>query len=92
MNGFDLATYSNLNDSILKTIVNIDAKYRVSSVKEFELKAGPSDHRMARNIRDLGLDRIKPFMVMTSDSFRSRLNRGEPVAKWKTMPLPYAEA
>jgi len=89
VSGFDLATYSNLNDSILKTIVNIDAKYRLSSAKDFELEAGPSNHRMARNIRDLGLDRVKPFMVMTSDSFRSRLNRGEPVVKWKTTPLPY---
>ena len=26
---------------------------------------------------------------MATDSFRSRLNRGEPVAKWKTPPLPY---
>lgn len=90
--GFDLATYSNLNDSILKTIVNVDTKYRLSSVKDFELKAGPSSHGMTSNIKDLGLDRIKPFMVMASDSFRSRLNRGEPVAKWKTPPLPYAEA
>ncbi|RPH52976.1 MAG: hypothetical protein EHM85_00380 [Desulfobacteraceae bacterium] len=91
VNGFDLATYSNLNDSILKTIVNIDAKYRLSSIKNFELVAGHSDHRMVRNIRDLELDRIKPFMVMGTDSFRSRLNRGEPVAKWKTPPLPYEE-
>jgi len=91
VSGFDLATYSNLDDSILKTIVNIDAKYRVSSAKDFELKAGPSNHRMAQNIRDLGLDRIKPFMVMSTDSFRSRLNRGEPVAEWKTPPLPYEQ-
>jgi hypothetical protein len=87
--GFDLATYSNLDDFILKTIVNVDAKYKLSSVKDFEFKRGPSNHGMARNIRDLGLDMIKPFMVMASDSFRSRLNRGEPVAKWKTPPLPY---
>ena len=92
VSGFDLATYSNLNDSILKTIVNIDAKYRLSSAKDFKLKAGPSNHRMVQNIRDLGLDRIKPFMVMATDSFRSRLNPGEPVAKWKTPLLPYAEA
>ncbi len=92
VSGFDLATYSNLNDSILKTIVNIDAKYRVSSAKDCELETGPSDHRMARNIRDLGLDRVKPFMVMATDLFRSRLNRGEPVAKWKTPPLPYEKA
>jgi hypothetical protein len=89
VSGFDLATYSNLNDSILKTIVNIDAKYKLSSVKNYEFKAGLSNHKMARNIRDLGLDRVKPFMVMATDSFRSKLNRGEPVAKWKTPPLPY---
>jgi len=89
--GFDLATYSNLDDSILKTIVNIDAKYRLSYVKNYELKAGPSNHRMVQNIMELGLDRKKPFIVMATDSFRSRLNRGEPDAKWKTPPLPYEE-
>lgn len=89
MRGFDLVTYSNLNDSIFKTVVNVDAKYKSYLNKPAVIKVGPARHRMADNLRDLGLDSTPPFVIQTTDVFRSRLNRGEPVAPWKTPPLPY---
>jgi hypothetical protein len=87
--GFDLVTYSNLNDWILKTVVNVDVKYKTYLNKPAEIKVGPAKHRMTDNLRDLGLDNTQPFVIQTTDSFRSRLNKGEPVAQWKTLPLPY---
>ncbi|MGD0354524.1 MAG: acetoacetate decarboxylase family protein [Dehalococcoidia bacterium] len=87
--GFDLATYSNLNDWILKTIVNVDVKYKTYLKKPAEIKVGPAKHRMTDNLRDLGLDKTQPFVIQTTDSFCSRLNKGEPVAQWRTPPLPY---
>ena len=87
--GFDLVTYSNLNDLILKTVVNVDVKYRTYLNSPAELKVGPAKHRMSDNLRDLGLDQIPPFVIQTTDVFRSRLNKGEPVAPWKTPTLPY---
>ncbi len=87
--GFDLVTYSNLHDSILKTVVNVDVKYKTYLNKPAEIKVGPAKHRMTDNLKDLGLDHIPPFVIQTTDSFRSRLNSGEPIAQWKTPPLPY---
>ncbi len=87
--GFDLVTYSNLNDWILKTVVNVDVKYKTYLNRPAEIKIGPAKHRMTDNLRDLGLNSAQPFVIQTTDAFRSRLNKGEPVTKWKTPPLPY---
>ena len=57
--------------------------------KSIEVKVGPSRHRMAENIRALGLDTAKPFVVMSSDYVQTRLNPGKPVANWKSPALPY---
>jgi hypothetical protein len=88
----DLVTYSNLNDSIWKTIIDVDAMYTLCSAKGVILKVGSSTHGMAKNVNDLGLADIKPFLIMSSDNFRSRLNPGRAIAPWKTPPLPYAPA
>ncbi len=85
----DLVTYSNLNDSIWKTIIHVDATYTLCTSRGLNLKGGNSLHRMAQNIRDLGLEGIRPFLIMSSDNFRSRLNPGMGVAPWKTPELPY---
>jgi hypothetical protein len=85
----DLVTYSNLNDSIWKTIIHVDAAYTLCTAKGVDLKVCHSPHRMAQNMRDLGFEGIRPFLVMSSDNFRSRLNPGRAVAPWKTPGLPY---
>lgn len=90
MRGFDLVTYSNLNDKILRTVINIEARYRMYTKRPVVIKVSPEHHRLADNFRDLGLDRTQPFMIFSTDAFHSRLNRGEPVAVWITPPLPYA--
>jgi len=89
MPAFDLVTYSNLNDSILKTIIDVDGNYKTCMNKGVTLKAGSSKHGMAKNVRDLGLENIQPFAIQTCDSYRTRLNAGKPISPWKTPPLPY---
>lgn len=89
LRGTDLVTYSNFKDSILKTIIDVDAVYETCLSRGVEVKVGKSSHRMAQNIWDLGLDEIQPFFIMASDNFRSRLNEGRAIAPWKTPPLPY---
>lgn len=44
------------------------------------LEVGRSHHRMARNLRDLGLDGASPLFVQQAVSFRPRLNRGVELA------------
>lgn len=89
LRGFDLVTYSNHGDAIWKTIIDVDAVSINCRGKGTEVKVGPSRHGMANNIRDLGLEDLQPFIIQGTDSFRSRLNAGTPVAPWKTPPLPY---
>jgi len=89
MTGFDLVTLSNLRGKIWKTITDTDVKYRTCLLKSVEVKVGKSDHGMARNIKALGLDTTRPFILQASDSFKSRLNHGKAVADYPTPPLPY---
>lgn len=89
LKGFDLVTYSNVHDEILKTTINVDAKYRAFLNKPAEIKIGPAKHRMTDNLRDLGIEGAQPFFTLSCDIFRSRLNKGEAVAPWKTPKMPY---
>jgi Acetoacetate decarboxylase (ADC) len=89
MTGTDLVTLTNHEDTILRTIVDVDAKFRMGMCKELRIDAGTTDHRFAQNVRDLGLDRLKPFSMQATESFRSRLNKGWPIAEQATPPPPY---
>ena len=85
----DLVTFSNLNDSIIKTIIDVDAVYTLGMGAGVTVRAGTGSHGMTKAVRGLGLAETRPFLIMSSDSFRSRLNPGRPVAPWKTPGLPY---
>ncbi len=89
MTGFSPATYSNFRDKVWKTIIDTEVKYKYCRVKDLEVKVGNSSHGMAKKIKAMGLDSVKPFMMQTTDSFKSRLNAGCPVADWPTPPLEY---
>ena len=85
----DLVTFSNLNDSIVKTIINVDATTTLCFSKGVKLKVGRTSHGMAANIQDLGLQDLQPAFIMSSDNYRTRLNQGSAIAPWKTPELPY---
>jgi len=42
------------------------------------LQVGQSRHRMADNLRELGLDGARPLAVSSTTRFQSRLNAGVP--------------
>jgi len=86
---FDLVSFNNYEDTIFRVVTEVDGKIRNCTCKWIEVKVGPSRHRMAENIRALGLDTGKPFSVMSSDYLQTRLNPGKPVADWKSPALPY---
>ena len=87
---FDLVSLNNYENTIFKVVTEVNGRMKNCLCKRVEVKAGPGNHRMAQNIRDLGLETAKPFAVMASDNLQSRLNPGRPVADWPTPPLPYA--
>jgi hypothetical protein len=77
--GFDLLLYSELEGRWLRTVVDVDSRFRTSLGRSLRLTVGPSKHRMADNLRALGLDGARPLLVQATDRFRSRLNLGDPV-------------
>lgn len=87
---FDLVSLNNYDDTIFRVVTEVDGKVKNCTCKRIEVKAGPTNHRMAQNIRDLGLEGLKPFAIMSSDNLQTRLNPGLPIAKYKTPPMPYA--
>jgi hypothetical protein len=86
---FDLAAFTNYEDSIFRVVTEVDGKIKNCTCKRLEVKVGRSSHRMAESIRALGLDKAKPLVVMSSDYVQTRLNPGKPVADWKSAALPY---
>ena len=88
--GFSPVSYSNFRGNLWPTIIDTDVKYKNCKVKNLTVKVGKSTHGMAKNIKTLGLDSTQPFMIQSTDNFRSRLNPGKPVADWPTPEMPYA--
>jgi hypothetical protein len=89
---FDLVTLNNYRDSIWKIIIDADAWYTNAKAKRLEVKIGPGDHRMARNLRNLGLADLKPFVIQSTDRLKTKLNAGMPIADWKSPEMPYRYA
>ncbi|MBN2158524.1 MAG: acetoacetate decarboxylase family protein [Spirochaetes bacterium] len=86
---FDLVTFNNYRDAIWKIIIDADAWYTNALPRHLEVEVGGGNHRMARNLRALGLAELRPFVIQSADRLRTRLNPGMPVASWNSPELPY---
>ena len=89
VDAFDLLLYSHLDDGLFKTRVDLACRLVTGHGRGAQLQVSASDHRMATNLRGLGLAGARPFLVQATDSFRSRLNSGVRIGTWRTPPLPY---
>lgn len=78
---FDLVLYSHKEGVMLKTVVDVDSRMTTALGKGLTLKVGPSEHRMAKNLRSLGLDGASPAAMQVTAKFRSRLHAGRPVSE-----------
>jgi hypothetical protein len=87
---FDFVSFNNYEDTIFKVITEVNGSMKNCLSKRVEVKAGPGNHRMTQNIRDLGLETATPLAIMSSDFLQTKLNPGKPVAAWKSPALPYA--
>jgi hypothetical protein len=74
--GIDLVLFSHLDGALLKTVVDVDAKFHTALGAGFTLSVGASKHRMAENLRALGLHGASPVGIQRTDAFRSRLHAG----------------
>lgn len=74
--GFDLCLYSLREGALLRTLIEVDSRLRTAWGRGFRLTVGNSTHRMAENLRALGLDGAAPLVVQNAAVFHSRLPAG----------------
>ncbi|TSD99714.1 hypothetical protein FOS14_10610 [Skermania sp. ID1734] len=71
-----LVLYSFNHGAMVRTNVDLRNGMQAHLPGGLKLRVGTSRHRMANNLRDLGLDGARPFAVASTDRFQSRLNAG----------------
>jgi hypothetical protein len=74
-----VVTYSHSQGNLLRATVNVRGRTNLRPGRGLQLRVGESTHRMARNLRDLGLDGARPVVVQDTHQFQSRLNAGVPI-------------
>ena len=79
LTGVDLVLFSNLDGKLVKTVVDVDSKMRTTYGRGVKLTVGNGQHRMADNVRALGLDGARAIAVQCTEKFRSRLHGGKVV-------------
>jgi hypothetical protein len=74
-----LMTYTQLDGALLRTHVDVRGRITVHAPGSLRLHLGPSQHRMAENLRLLELDGARPRVVMRTERFQSKLWPGSRV-------------
>lgn len=72
-----LLTYSFRQGKKLRTSVQVRGGMRWYPRQQLVLRAGESDDGLANDIRRLGLDGKRPFLVMDSPRFQAKFHEGE---------------
>ncbi len=82
LTGFDLLLYSFLDSRLMRTVVDVKAKFNTFFFPDWRLSPGNSGHPMRETIEQMGIAGKKPLIVQTTQNFRSRLHGG---VKTKTL-------
>jgi Acetoacetate decarboxylase (ADC) len=72
-----LITYSFVDGRLMKTKVKVKGVMKLRLNHGLRLRVGLSNHPMANDLRLLGLDGKKPFLVMDTEKFQSVFYEGE---------------
>lgn len=72
----DLILYSNYQGDMLRTLVNIRSKGRISLPGSMKITLGEKNHPMAQRLALLGLENAKPAFLMSTSGLQLRLNSG----------------
>lgn len=73
---FDLVTYSFLQGGLIRTPIEVRGLLTAHAPGTVRLEVGSSTHRMAANLRRLGLVAARPRLVLRTDRFQSILHGG----------------
>ncbi len=74
-----LLLYSELDGNLIRSTANVRGVNKLYPTNRLRLSVGASKHPMAQTLRDLDLDGAKPWNLMATHRFQSRLNDGVPV-------------
>ncbi len=74
--GFDLSLFSKHEEHILRTVVDVNAKFTTALGSGVRVSVGESGHAMAQTLRRMGLQGAVPFITQTTKKFQSRLHKG----------------
>lgn len=74
-----LMLLSQLDGTVLRTIVEARGPHRGGPARGLQLKVGDSAHPMATQLRDLGLDGARPDLAVYTHRAKSLLYLGDPV-------------
>lgn len=72
-----LITYSFVDGEMMKTKVKVRGMMKLRLHHSIRLNIGTSTHAMANDLRMLGLDGKRPFLVMDTEKFQSVFYEGE---------------
>lgn len=72
--------YSQHEGRWLRTPVRVRGGGQAHVRPALQLRIGASEHPMAQQLRQLGLDGARPWLAMATDRFQSRLPAGQPMA------------
>jgi len=72
----DLVTYTRLNNQLIRTHIDVRGWQTLHAPGSVRLRVGASEHRMAKNLRTLGLENAAPIAITTTDRFQSKLPAG----------------
>jgi hypothetical protein len=73
-----LITYSFMNERLMRTKVKVSGMMKLRLNHSIRLTVGESNHPMSNDLRMLGLDGKKPFLVMDTDKFQSVFHEASP--------------
>jgi hypothetical protein len=71
-----IVTYSKLDDVLVRTHVDVRAPTRARGPGDVRVRVGAPTHRMAENLRTLGLDGARPKLLVVTERFQSLLHAG----------------
>jgi hypothetical protein len=71
-----IVTFSVLDRMLWRTDIDVRGSVMVHTPGSVQLEVGPSRHRMAENLRTLGLTGTRPILVIETERFQSRLPAG----------------
>lgn len=79
LKAIDIVTFQNHKGSVIRTVMRSKATVKSGLNIDLRLSIGKSGHRMAQNLRAMGLEGKKPFLYQTTNKMQAILPYGDAV-------------